>query len=202
MGFFDVRREHVEDPSELRAAQPQISGVGRYGHTVSLQQLEKAGAHLLGRLREIRGGVLFADDDLADNIAFADERSGFAKNAIDTYIRQSGMELPPLDPDPADEPAGADAGRNAPTELDLRETDVGALIWCTGFTADFSWIDIPVLDENGMPLHDEGISPQPGLFFLGFPWMRNRKSGIICGMAEDSAFIVSEVERHLDGAQV
>jgi putative flavoprotein involved in K+ transport len=46
-----------------------------------------------------------------------------------------------------------------------------------------------VLNDKGFPLHTNGRSPQKGLFYLGFPWLMKRKSGIIFGVAEDAKVI-------------
>lgn len=197
-GFFDEAVDELEDPAIRFATQPQISGVGRHGHTVSLQQLERDGARLLGRLIGVEGGTLVADDRLPEYIAFADERSAKFKRDIDDYIARAGLEAPPAEGDPADAPAPPDAGRRAPTRLDLVEADVGAIVWCTGFTGDFSWLHLPVLDDDGMPRHEKGISPEPGIYFIGFPWLSRRKSGIIYGVVEDAERIASAIARHLD----
>jgi putative flavoprotein involved in K+ transport len=198
MGFFDVAADELEDPSIRFARQPQISGVGRYGHTVSLQQLERDGARLLGRLIDVDNGVLITDDRLAEYIGFADERSAKFKQDVDAYLERAGIAPPPLEDDPADAPAPPEAGRAAPTRLDLREADVGTVIWCTGFTADFGWIRLPVLDDDGVPIHDRGVAPVPGLYFLGFPWLHSRKSGIVMGIADDARHIADAIAHHLD----
>lgn len=196
-GFFDETVEELEDPAIQFATQPQISGVGRHGHTVSLQQLERDGARLLGRLVGVDGGTLVADDRLPEYIAFADERSAKFKQDIDSYIERTGLDAPTVEDDPADVPAAPDAGHGAPTRLDLVEANVGAIVWCTGFTGDFSWLHLPVLDDDGMPRHEGGISPEPGIYFIGFPWLRCRKSGLIYGVAEDAERIGSAIARHL-----
>ncbi len=197
MGFLDVAVEELEDPAIQYATQPQISGLGRYGHTVSLQQLEQDGARLMGRSIGVEDGVLVTDDRLAEYIAFADERSAKFKQEIDDYLARAGIEPPPLESDPADEPAASSAGRDAPTRLDLREAEVSTIIWCTGFTADFGWIRLPVLDGDGLPLHERGVTSVPGVYFLGFPWLHSRKSGIVLGIKEDAEHIASSIARHL-----
>lgn len=198
MGFLDVAVEDLEDPAIRFATQPQISGLGPRGHTVSLQQLERDGATLLGRLIDIEDGVLITDDRLAEYISFADERSAKFKQDVDAYLQRAGIDPPQLEDDPADHPAAPGAGRGAPTRLDLRDANVATIIWCTGFSADFSWIHLPVLDGDGMPVHKRGVAPVPGIYFLGFPWLHSRKSGIIYGIEEDSRHIASAIAARLD----
>lgn len=197
MGFLDERTEDLEDATQVLATQPQTSGVGRHGHTVSLQQLERAGAVLRGRFVDVQNGVLITDSRLPEYIQYADEKSAAFKKAIDDYLAKKGIESPPREDDPADEPAPRGTGHGAPTRLDLEAAKVGTIIWCTGFTADYGWIKVPVLDDRGLPMHDHGVSPVPGLYFLGFPWLRSRKSGLIAGICDDAEFIAGEVRRYL-----
>jgi putative flavoprotein involved in K+ transport len=81
--------------------------------------------------------------------------------------------------------------------LDLRAARVSTVIWATGFTADFSWIHLPVLDAQGKPIHQRGKSPVPGLYFIGFPWLNSRKSGIIYGIEDDARYIAGAIAEQL-----
>jgi putative flavoprotein involved in K+ transport len=198
MGFLDVAVDDLEDPSVRFATQPQISGLGRYGHTVSLQQLERDGARLLGKLIDVEDGVLITDDRLAEYIKFSDDKSTDFKQDIDAYIQRAGIVPPPLEDDAADLPAAPGAGGGAPTRIDLKEANVASIIWCTGFTADFGWVRLPVLDGDGMPVHKRGVARVPGIFFVGFPWLHSRKSGIILGIEEDSRYVASAIAELLD----
>ena len=78
--------------------------------------------------------------------------------------------------------------------MNLKENGISSIVWTTGFGADFSWIKIPVLDDKGNPEHVNGITKAKGVYFLGFPWLRKRKSGIICGICEDAEFIAEEIK--------
>lgn len=189
MGFWDVSVDQLEDPAVQFAAQPQISGVGRYGATLSLQSMARDGAQLMGRLVGVEDGVLRTDDSLAEHIKFADEQAAQFVGMIEDWISANGFDPQEVEDDPNDEPAGPEVAESGMTELDLIKSGVGSVIWCTGFTADFEWLDVPAKDEDGKPIHNRGISPVPGIYFLGFPWLHTRKSGIIHGIAEDARFI-------------
>jgi putative flavoprotein involved in K+ transport len=193
MGFWNVPVGELPDPAIEFAAQPQVSGVGRYGGTLSLQSMARDGIQLMGRLSDVEEGVLRTDDSLAEHIAFADERSAEFTKMIEDWISSNGVSVKPIEDDPNDEPAAPEVADSGITELDLVEADVGSVIWCTGFTADFDWIHARVTDENGRPIHKRGISPVPGIYFLGFPWLHSRKSGIIHGIDEDASFIVEAI---------
>ncbi len=190
--FFDVTFDSLENKSLSQQPFPQISGVGRYGHSVSLQYLATKGAVILGRLLDVQEGSLFLDDNAAEHVRYADDFSRRMKENVDAYLRDSGKELPPLEEDPADAPDRCAACAYSLTRLSLGEAGISAVIWATGFTGNFSWINLPILDERGHPAHYRGISPVPGLYFLGFPWLNSRKSGIIYGIEEDARRI-SEV---------
>jgi len=196
-GFFDQTVADLEDPAMRLIPQPQVSGVGPRGHTVSLQQLARNGALLLGRTLGVNEGRLELDGRLGAYVRFADERSAKFQEEIDAAILRAGGALPADEDDAADVPAPELYDVSGPAELDLRAAGVGAIIWCTGFTADFGWLRLPVLDARGAPVHEGGVSPVPGLYFLGFPWLRTRKSGIIFGAADDAARIAEAVGQHL-----
>jgi putative flavoprotein involved in K+ transport len=195
--FWETQLESLPDKEITRAAQPQISGVGRYGHTLSLQYLHRLGAVILGRLKDVQYGCLLLGDDAADNVRFADGFSERLKDGVDRYLEEKGIVPPPLEEDPADLPDPLAACASPLRSLDLAQEQVSTLIWATGFTGDFHWVHLPVLDEGGQPIHQRGVSPVQGVFFLGFTWLHSRKSGIIYGIAEDAEFIAKEIGKVL-----
>ncbi|MEJ2239352.1 MAG: NAD(P)-binding domain-containing protein [Gemmatimonadales bacterium] len=193
MGFWDVGVEDLSDPAIEFAAQPQVSGLGRFGSTLSLQSMARDGIHLMGRLINVDNGVLKTDNSLGEHIAFADERSAEFTKQIEEWISSEGFNAGPIEEDPNDKSAGPEVAESGITELDLTQAGVRSVIWCTGFTAEFDWIHAPVTDEKGRPTHKRGISPVPGLYFLGFPWLHSRKSGIIHGIDEDARYIADTI---------
>jgi putative flavoprotein involved in K+ transport len=197
MKVLDATYAGLEDKSMSRAAQPQVSGVGRRGHTVSLQELARLGAVILGRLLDVETDTLVLGDEAAAHVRFADEFSKTIKEGVDAYLAAAGITPPPLEADPAD---AADPGAESVSpvrRLNLRETGVSTVIWATGFTGDFGWLHLPVLDDEGRPIHQWGVSPVQGLYFIGLPWLSSRKSGIICGIEEDARHISGEIAQQL-----
>ncbi|MBO8163455.1 MAG: NAD(P)-binding domain-containing protein [Brevibacillus sp.] len=72
------------------------------------------------------------------------------------------------------------------------------ILWCTGFTRDDRWIQIPgVTDAEGRVVHHRGVSPIPGLFFIGLPWQYNRKSALLGGVGHDAAYLTDRVKEWL-----
>ena len=192
-GWMDQRPGDLPDPAMQRWAQPLISGVGPLGHTVSLQSLAARGVQLLGHLEGAEGTRVRFASDLRQHIGFGDEIARRMRQHVDEHVTRRGIAVPPSEPDPADEPVADPSNFTAPSELDLAECGITSIVFSTGFTADFSWLRLPVIDDRATPIHADGRSPVDGLWFLGFPWLRTRKSGIIWGIAEDSAAIVEQV---------
>jgi putative flavoprotein involved in K+ transport len=198
LGYFDQLVEEA-DASVQRAPPPIISGVGRHGHTLSLQFLAARGAVLLGRLRDIEDDCLHFDESLSAHIALGDRFSAEVRDKIERAIRDQGVSAPPTDPDPADEPFPDAEAFASPAEVDLEAEGIGTVIWSTGFRFDLGWVGLPVVGELGALLHDGGRSPIAGLWFLGMPWLRSRKSATVFGGVEDSAVIAEQVADFLAG---
>jgi putative flavoprotein involved in K+ transport len=198
-GFMGMRPTDLPDPAMQRAAWPQVSGVGSRGHTVGLQWLAGRGAILVGRVRAVSGRTMTFEDSVAAAIRSGDAGSAMIKGMIDGYLLETGIQAPPPEHDPADVPCPHPEALAGPGELDLDAAGITSIVWCTGFDADFSWIHLPVVDERGEPLHQEGVSPVPGLCFIGLTWMRMRKSAIIAGVEDDAAFVADAVVTHLAG---
>lgn len=192
-GFYDVTPEQLEDPMMMRSAQPQVSGVGRYGHTVSLRSLASSGAHILGRFEAVHGDQVNIGGNVLENIQFGDKVSEMLKGLVDKYLETAGITPPPLEFDPADEPDPEGSCAEHVDRVDLKETGISSVIWSSGFKGDFSWLQIPDCLDNGEPVHDQGVATVPGVFFLGLPWLRKRQSGIILGIDEDAAYITEQV---------
>lgn len=197
MGFLDTTPDELEDPSARFATQPQVSGSDG-GHTVSLQSLARDGATLLGRLDDIDGSRIRLRGDLLESVAFADEKSRFFKAAIDTWIDEQGIDAEPASPDPGEPPLPDLGGSDRIEALDLHDAGVSAVIWCTGFDADWSWVEVDVFDQQGRPRHERGVAGSPGLYFIGHPWLSRRGSGILYGIKDDASRIVEHILQYLE----
>lgn len=193
VGLQDQQVKDLADPLMQFAAQPQVSGVGRRGRTVSLQGLQNQGVHLMGRLSDVTNGVLTTDGGLADHIAFADEFSAQLKQNVDAYILAKGLDAPAAEEDPIDVAAGPEIAEAGLITLDMSAVGVDTVVWCTGFTASFDWLQVPVTDNDGRPVHVRGVSRVPGIYFLGFPWLHTRKSGVIFGIDEDARHLTEAI---------
>ena len=192
-GFFDVRTIDVTDPQMITMKQPQVSTFGIRGHTISLQSLARNGAIILGKTEFADATTVFLQPDSESHIRYADESSKKVKEMINEYIQKSQLNSPQPEEDPADKPDETTASASTITTLNLIENKITSIIWTTGFTGDFSYLKLPVFNGNGIPKHHGGISDIEGLYFLGLPWLRKRKSGIILGIREDSEFLAETI---------
>ena len=82
----------------------------------------------------------------------------------------------------------------AVASLDLGRENVTAIIWATGYNDDYDWLRVPVLDAQGRPLQQRGVSPVPGLYFLGLHWMHTIKSGLLSGVGNDAQHLAEQVD--------
>jgi putative flavoprotein involved in K+ transport len=195
MGFWDFKQQQLEDPSLQFAAQPQISGT-HGGHTVSLQSLARDGVVLLGHVLNAERGSLTLDRNVRECIRFADEKSRAFKAAVDAHIERGGLEAEAPRPDPGEPPLPDLKGSDELASFDLSGAGVTSVVCCTGFDADWSWVELDAFDKRGQPRHRDGIAEYPGLYFLGMPWLSARKSGILLGVSADAARIVEHVRSH------
>lgn len=193
LGMMDQRTDEVMDPQVFKMKQPQISGIGPRGKTVSLQALAKKGAVILGRLEKIAGQVVQLQPNAAEHIKFADGFSTQIKEMVDGFIQQAGIDAPPPEIDEADQPDENAATASNETSINLKDQNITSIIWSTGFTGNFSYLKLPVFNGDGSIKHKNGITEIEGLYILGIPWLRKRKSGIIPGIAEDAQFISEQV---------
>jgi putative flavoprotein involved in K+ transport len=190
-GFMDQRPRDLPDPSVMRAAMPIIAP----GRGLSLPALARAGATLAGRPVAVVGERVAFDDSLAANLAAGDAFAARARAMVDDLIRRGGLDAPPAEPDEHD----AHVDLDPPATLDLRAEEVGAVVWCTGFGGDVSWLDPSLAGADGQPRHADGAAPAPGLWYLGLRWLRRRCSGILLGFPGDAAWVAGAVKAHLGG---
>ena len=190
-GFMDQRPGDLPDPSVMRAAMPIIAP----GRGLSLGALARAGAALAGGPVAVDGERVAFDGSLAANVAAGDAFAARARAMVDEVIRRRGLDAPSAEPDEHDLAVDLDP----PASLDLRAQEVGGVVWCTGFTGDFSWLDPALVGADGQPRHADGAASSPGLWYLGLRWLRRRCSGILLGFPGDAATVADAVRAHLGG---
>ena len=148
------------------------------GHTVDFRELAATGISLLGRAEAYADGTLTFAPDLAENIAHGDANYLAVLDEADAYAARNGLDLPEepearnIGPDP-------DCVTDPVLSLDLETAGITSILWATGYEQNFSWLKVDALDDQGRPAHLRGISTEPGVYFLGLPWLTRRASSFI-----------------------
>ncbi|GAB3348372.1 flavin-containing monooxygenase [Chromohalobacter beijerinckii] len=176
-----------------------VSGA-RGGRTVDFRELAHRGMTLVGRTQTFDDGVATFGPDLADNLARGDENLRALLDDADAYIAHNGLDLPE-DPDARRITPDPECVTQPLRELDLEAAGVSAIVWATGFKVDYSWLDVDAFDADGKPHHQRGISTEPGVYFLGLPWLSRRGSSFIWGVWHDAKHIADHIatqRRYLD----
>jgi len=183
-GVLDEGPAQIDDLLRARhLPSMQLIGAPR---TVDLNHLHSLGVRLVGRLAGIRDGRAQFAGSLANVCALADLKLGRLLDAIDTFAGGTGERcVPTRVPAPL-------------LDLDLRSGEITSVVWATGIAPDFSRIDAPTFDRRGRLVHDGGVTRVPGIYVLGLPVLRRRRSSLIDGAAGDSAAVIEHLAHHLD----
>jgi putative flavoprotein involved in K+ transport len=173
-----------------RTQAPLLTGVNG-GHDADLRELARQGVTLVGSLGAVYAGRLRFAPDLEENLARGDETFEQFTRAIDDYIFKHQLVAPeePL----RKTPRGARPPAAEISELDTTSAGITSVIWAIGYRYDFGWIKCGVLDANGSPVHQRGVTATPGLYFLGLPRLHKIKSAFLWGVGEDAAYLAEHI---------
>ena len=194
-GVWDQRHDEVDDLERARALpSPQLVGTPERA-TLDLNTLISLGVEPVGRWAAVRDGEALFSGGLRNVCALADLKMERLLDTFDEWARISAGDIPEQEPE-----------RFAPTRLpdsvrlrlDLRSGEIQTVVWATGFRPDYRWLDVPVLDSKGRLRHVGGIVPDaPGLYAVGLPVLRRRKSTFIHGAEDDAREVVDHLVGYL-----
>lgn len=193
IGFYDTYTDDITDPALLKIKNAQVSGSGERGKTCSLQSLARSGVVILGKAASADANTIFLQPSAPLYVRYADEFSLKIKTLIDDYIEENTIAAPLPEIDLDDSPDENASCASDTTQFNLEENGIKSILWATGFGGDFTYLKLPVLNEEGSPMHRNGVSDVKGLYFIGLPWLRKRKSAIIMGISDDAEFIVNQI---------
>ena len=183
---------------DAEAAQPgkehvtiAVSGA-RGGHTVDFRGLAHQGMTLVGLTKAFDNGVVTFQQDLLENLKNGDKNYLALLDAADAYIARNGLDLPEEPEARATYPEPECVSKPL-LELDLTQAGVSSIIWATGYAVDFSWLQVDAFDAKGKPQHQRGVSSEPGIYFLGLPWLSRRGSTFIWGVWHDAKHIAGHI---------
>ena len=173
-----------------------IAVSGAYGgFTVDFREFAARGMTLVGPTTGFQDGAVTFAPGLKESLAKGD--AGFLQvlDDADAYVTRNGLDLPEepearvFDPDP-------DCVTSPILTLDLAEAGITSILWATGYATDFDWLKVDAFDETGRPQHRRGVSSEPGVYFLGLPWLSRRGSSFIWGVWHDAKYIADHITTH------
>ena len=168
-----------------------VSGVAG-GTTIDFRRLAERSMILVGLTESYDNGAIRFAPDLGENVRQGDANYLSVLDEADDYIKRNGLDLPE-EPEArliAEEP---DCMLNPILSLNLSEAGITSIIWATGFAVEYNWMELDIFDENGRPIHNRGVSAEPGIFFLGLPWLSRRGSSFIWGVWHDARFLADQI---------
>ncbi|WP_213939247.1 MSMEG_0569 family flavin-dependent oxidoreductase [Pseudomonas sp. dw_612] len=188
MGYYDIGvdthplREGVRDNTNHYVT-------GRDGgRDIDLRTFAREGMELFGRLDGLQGNRLQFSSNLGESLDSADAVYNRINASIDKYIEEHSIDASVGE---RYEPVWTPEQERS--ELDLQAHGITSIIWCIGFTPDFTWVEAPVFNGRGHPGHQRGVTAQRGLYFLGLPWLYTWGSGRFSGVARDAQYLVEHI---------
>jgi putative flavoprotein involved in K+ transport len=196
-GVWDQRHDELDDLARARRLpSPQLVGTPAR-QTLDINALTGLGVELVGRWAAVRDGRALFSGGLRNQFSLADLKMNRLLGTFDEWAAASGRDGP-VGPVERFEPTGVPA--SARWQLDLASGEIASIVWATGFRPDYGWLDVPVVDEKGQLRHDGGtVTDSPGLYALGLPVLRKRKSTFIYGIEDDARAVIGHLAGYLAG---
>ncbi len=195
-GVWNQRYDEIDDLPRARGLpSPQLVGTPERT-TLDLNALSATGVELVGRLAAVRDGRALFSGGLRNQFALADLKMNRLLDTFDDWARERGREGevgPPERGEPTHVPASSRLA------LDLGSGEIRSVVWATGFRPDYGWLHVPVLDRKGYLRHDGGVVDAPGLYAIGLPVLRRRKSSFIHGAEDDARDLIDHMACYLSG---
>jgi putative flavoprotein involved in K+ transport len=193
-GIWNQRYDEMDDVTRVRRLpSPQLVGTPERS-TLDLNALSAIGVELVGRLSAIRDGRALFSGGLRNQFALADLKMNRLLNTFDEWASTHARDVD-VGPSERFEPTRVPASSRL--HLDLASGEIRSIVWATGFRPDYSWLEVPVLDEKGQLRHDGGVVDAPGLYAIGLPVLRRRKSSFIYGAEDDARDLIDHLASYL-----
>ncbi|HYQ29797.1 MAG TPA: MSMEG_0569 family flavin-dependent oxidoreductase [Polyangiaceae bacterium] len=188
LGYYNIPIEQHPNREQVRDKTNHYVTGRDGGRDIDLRKLALEGMSLYGPLTTIEAGVASFKPELRQNLDGADAVYRSINRTIDAYIEKHDIQAPlEADYSPPWQP------ETEPAALDLVAAGVSAILFCAGFASDFGWVEPPVLDARGFPVHERGVTETEGLYFIGLPWLHTWGSGRFSGVGRDAGYIVEHI---------
>jgi putative flavoprotein involved in K+ transport len=195
-GLWDERYDEVDDLTRARRLpSPQLVGTPEHA-TLDLNALAELGVELVGRWAAVRDGYALFSGGLRNVFSLADLKLERLLNSFDDWAERNNREA---DVDQPERYAPTRVPASPRWQLDLRSGEISTIVWATGFRPEYGWLDVPVVDPKGGLRHVGGTVDSPGMYALGLPVLRRRKSTFIHGISDDAREVVDDLSRYLAG---
>jgi len=193
-GIWNQRYDEIDDLTRARRLpSPQLVGTPERT-TLDLNVLGTAGVEIVGRLSAVRDGRALFSGGLRNQFALADLKMDRLLDTFDDWARSQTRDAD-VGPRERFEPTRAPASSRL--DCDLRSGEIRSIVWATGFRPDYSWLDVPVVDGKGHLRHEGGVVDAPGLYAIGLPVLRRRKSTFIHGAEDDARDLIDHLAGYL-----
>jgi putative flavoprotein involved in K+ transport len=193
-GVWDQRYDEVEDLTRARRLpSPQLVGTPERT-TLDLNALVSMGVELVGRWAAVRDGRALLSGGLRNMFSLADLKMERLLDTFDEWARTGECDA---DVGPPERFAATRVPESARLQLDLGSGEIRAIVWATGFRPDYGWLDVPVVDAKGQLRHEGGVVDAPGLYALGLPVLRRRRSTFMCGIEDDAREVIDHLAQYL-----
>jgi putative flavoprotein involved in K+ transport len=195
-GILDERYDAIDDIGRARNV-PSLQLIGSpERRTLDLNGLSRMGVSMVGRLAGMRDDRAQFSGSLRNVCALADLKMTRLLDALDEWSAANGVDDQVAAPERFD---ATFVEASPPLAVDLGRGGIETIIWATGFRPDTSWLHVPALDRKGNVLHDGGVVAAPGIYLMGMPFLRRRKSSLIDGAADDARDLADHLSCYLDG---
>ena len=193
-GVWDQRYDELEDLVRARRLpSPQLVGTPERT-TLDLNALAAIGVEFVGRWAMVRDGTALFSGGLRNVCSLADLKMDRLLGLFDEWAETEGIDG---EVDAPERYAPTQVPKSARLQLDLRAGEIRSIVWATGFAPDYRWLDVPVVDDKGRLRHDGGVVDSPGLYALGLPVLRRRRSTFICGIEDDARDVIDHLAGYL-----
>jgi putative flavoprotein involved in K+ transport len=195
-GVWDQRYDEMDDLTRARRLpSPQLVGTSERA-TLDLNALTETGVELVGRWAMVRDGRALFSGGLRNMFSLADLKLRRLLDTFDEWALTSGRDAEFSPPERLEPTRAPESSR---LQLDLGSGEIRSIVWATGFRPDYGWLDVPVVDAKGQLRHEGGVVDSPGLYALGLPVLRRRRSTFICGIEDDAREVTGHLAGYLDG---
>jgi putative flavoprotein involved in K+ transport len=206
-GVVQLHSSTYRNPASVPGGEVVVVGAGNTGVQIA-EELAEAGRRVTLSVSSL--GKAVPERLLGRSLFWWFERLGLTGASVDSRVGHTlqqrentivGTDLAALFRQVERAPRAVDADRDGLLLADGTRRQPDAVVWATGYLPSYPWLHLPVLDEDGAPIHHHGITDVPGLAFLGLPWQRSRGSALVGWVGQDAELLADHLDAHLRSAR-